>query len=168
MSAPRDPPAARPGPPLLAPFGLVLHRDGSWTHEGVSVTHPRLRAAFDRSVRFLPGEGVYVVQLGRFRGQIEVEEAAFFVREVDLARGTLRLSDGSIEHLDVASLRTSSHDGAWLCTVKRDLHPEGLPARFTHASQAELLGAVEAGEAGPRLRIAGEARRLPGGLGAEC
>jgi hypothetical protein len=166
--APRDPPEARPGPPTLEPFGLVLHRDGSWTHEGFPITHPRLRAAFDRSVRFLPREGVYVVQLGRFRGQIEVEEAGFFVREVDLARGTLRLSDGSVEALDVASLRASRFDGAWLCTVKRELRPEGLPARFTHASQAEVLAGVEEGEAGPRLRVAGEPHRLPDDLGAEC
>jgi hypothetical protein len=154
--------------PPLAPFGLVLHRDGSWTHEGVRVTHPRLRAAFDRSVRFLPEEGVYVVQLGRFRGQIEVEEAGFFVREVDLAHGRVRLSDGSVEALDVASLRPSRFDGAWLCTVKRALRPGGLPARFTHASQAEVLGAVEERAAGPCLRLAGEIRPLPGELAAEC
>ena len=119
-------------------------------------------------MRFLPREGVYVVQLGRFRGQVEVEEAGFFVREVDLARGTLRLSDGSVEALDVASLRASRFDGAWLCTVKRELRPEGLPARFTHASQAEVLAGVEEGEGGPRLRVAGEPHRLPDDLGAEC
>ena len=97
MSAPREPPQASAAAPL-EPFGLVLHRDGSWTHEGIRISHPRLRAAFDRSVRYLPGARVYVVQLGRFRGQIEVEE----------------------------------------------------------------------GEGGPRLRIAGEPRRLPGDLGAAC
>jgi hypothetical protein len=140
----------------------VLHRDGSWTHEGVPITHPRLRAAFDRSVRYLPGEGVYVVQLGRFRGQIEVEEAAFFVREVDLERGRLRLSDGGREPLNAASLRPSRFDGAWLCTVKRELHPDGLPARFTHSSQAELLGAGEEGPAGDVwIRIAGQRFRFP-------
>jgi hypothetical protein len=109
-----------------------------------------------------------VVQLGRFRGRIEVEEAGFFVREVDLERGMLRLSDGSREPLDVASLRSSRFDGAWLCTVKRDLHPSGLPARFTHASQAELLGAVEEGAGGAWLRIMGERRALPEDLGAAC
>lgn len=168
MSEPRDPSPAGPGAPALRAFGLVLHRDGSWSHEGVPITHPRLRGAFDRSVRFLPAEGVYVVQLGRFRGQIEVEDAGFFVREVDLERGALRLSDGSVEPLDVASLRASRFDGAWLCTVKRDLHPAGLPARFTHASQAELLGAVEEDASGTWLRVAGQRRALPGDLGAAC
>ena len=46
------------GPPPLRPFGLVLHHDGRWTHEGVPVTNRRLREAFDRSVRFLPAEAV--------------------------------------------------------------------------------------------------------------
>jgi len=48
--SPRDPSPADPGPPPLRPFGLVLHRDGSWTHEAVAITHPRLRAAFDQVV----------------------------------------------------------------------------------------------------------------------
>lgn len=150
-----------PGPPPLAPFGLVLHHDGAWSHEGHPITHPRLRAAFDRSVRWLPEEGQYVVQLGRFRGQIEVEEAGFFVRRVDLDAGTVRLSDRSVERLDPSSLRVSPRDGALLCSVKRDLHPDGLSARFLQAAQAELLLAVEDRPDGPRLRVAGALEPLP-------
>jgi hypothetical protein len=138
-----------------------LHHDGSWTHEGHPITHPRLRAAFDRSVRWLPGEGKYVVQLGRFRGQIEVEEAAFFVRQVDLEAGSVELSDRSSDRLDPASLRVSPRDGALLCTVKRELHPGGLAARFHHAAQAELLQAVEDGPEGPELRVGGSLEPLP-------
>ncbi|MEN8183719.1 MAG: hypothetical protein ABFS46_14420 [Myxococcota bacterium] len=150
------------GPPPLRPFGLVLHHDGSWTHEGIPITHPRLRSAFDRAVRWLPGEARYVVQLGRFRGQIEVEEAGFFVREVDLEIGSVRLSDGSRDLLDPASLRPSPRDGALLCTVKRELVPGGLAARFSHAAQAELLQAVEEGEEGPCLQMARASHPLPG------
>jgi len=149
-----DAPPRAPGPPPLRPFGLVLHRDGRWTHEGQPILHPRLRAAFDRGVRWLPDERKYVVQLGRFRGEIEVEEAAFFVRAVDAARGELALSDGSREPLDPATLATSPHDGALLCRVKRDLAPGGLPARFTHAAQAELLASVEDDPDGPHLLLA--------------
>jgi hypothetical protein len=149
------------GPPPLRPFGLVLHHDGRWTHEGQPIRHARLRAALDRSVRFLPEEGLYVVQLGRFRGQIEVEEAAFFVREVDLASGELRLSDGSREPLDVASLVASPRDGALLCRVKRALAPGGLPARFRAAAQAELLQAALETPEGPALRIGGTLVGLP-------
>ena len=58
----------------------MLHRDGRWTHEGHPVTHAKLREHFDRSVVYLPDEAKYVVTLRHFRGEIEVEEAPFFVR----------------------------------------------------------------------------------------
>lgn len=157
MPAPRD----RPGPPPLRSFGLVLHHDGSWTHEGVPLLNHKLRAAFDRSVRYLADEQKYVVQLGRFRGQIEVEEAAFFVREFDAESACLRLSDGSTEALDVSTLRVSARDGALICDVKRELRAAGLPARFSHAAQAELLHRVEETAAGPRLRLAGKLVAIP-------
>ena len=120
----------------------------------------RLREAFDRGVRFLPGAGadgedVFVVALGRFRGQIEVEEAPFFVRQFDPPTGALTLSDRSTAPLEVSSLHSSPRDGALLCSVKRDALPTGLLARFSHAAQAELLNAVEDGEHGPWLRIGG-------------
>jgi hypothetical protein len=156
--------AAAGGPPPLRPFGLVLHHDGRWTHEGAPITNARLRRAFDRGVRFLPeegGGGVYVVQLGRFRGQIELEEAGFFVRSFDTASGRLSLSDASEEVLDVATLHASPRDGALLCRIKRDLRPEGLLARFHHAAQAELLNAVEEGPDGPGLALGTGFGRLP-------
>jgi hypothetical protein len=152
---------AAPGPPPLRPFGLVLHHDGNWTHEGVPISHPRLRAAFDRSVRFLPAEGVFVVQLGRFRGQIEVEEAGFFVRSFDAASGRIALSDGSEEPLAAESLHVSARDGAFLCRVKRDLIAPGLLARFGHAAQAQLLGAVEERGGQVFLRLGGRLLALP-------
>jgi hypothetical protein len=139
----------------------VLHRDGRWTHEGAPILNRKLRAAFDRGVRYLPDEGVYVVQLGRFRGQIELEETGFFVTGFDAADGSVRLSDRSEEPLEVASLRPSPHDGALLCTVKRGLVPDGLPARFFQSAQAELLAAVEDTPAGPALVVAGRLHPLP-------
>ena len=121
----------------------------------------KLRETFDRSVRYLPEEGVYVVQLGRFRGQIEVEEAAFFVRAFDPEGATVHLSDGTRERLDPSTLRKSEHDDGLLCDVKRDLAPSGLPARFTFAAQADLLMAVESEEGPPALRLEGRLIPLP-------
>jgi hypothetical protein len=152
---------ASPGPPPLRPFGLVLHHDGSWRHEGVPIQNARLRAAFDRSVRYLPAEGVFVVQLGRFRGQIEVEEAGFFVRSFDRASGQISLSDRSQEVLAPQSLRVSPRDGALLCLVKRDLVASGLLARFSHAAQAQLLDAVEERDGRVWLRLADRVLALP-------
>lgn len=154
MSAPE-------GPPPLRPFGLVLHRDGRFTHEGRPVTNRRLREAFERGVRYLPDEEKYVVQLGRFRGEIAVEETGFFVREVDAAEGTLALSDGSREAFSPDTLRPSRLDDGWLCSVKRDLVAGGLPARFTQAAWAELVQELEETPEGPALRVAGALYRLP-------
>ena len=148
------------GPPPLEPFGLVLHHDGSWTHEGQPVLNRRMRERFDRGVRYLPEEAKYVVQIGRFRGQIELEEAGFFVRLFDPDTGAVHLSDGSSEPLEVESLRVSERDGALLCVVKRDLVSAGLPARFHHAAHAELMNAVD--DEGQCVRIAGNDRPLPG------
>ena len=152
------------GPPPLRPFGLVLHHDGTWSHEGHPITHARLREHFDRSVAFLPDEGEagkYVVTLRHFRGEIEVEEAAFFVRGFEPEAGVLLLSDRSEEVLDPATLTLSPRDGALLCRVKHDVAPGGVLARFDHAAQAELLLAVEEREGRPGLRVTGAWRALP-------
>lgn len=152
---------ARRGPPPLKPFGLVLHHDGRWTHEGFPILNAKLRAAFDRGVRYLPDEGKYVVQLAHFRGEIELEEAGFFVRDYEAVDGSVALSDGSREPLDVASLHASPRDGALLCRVKHALCDGGLLARFTHAAQAELLAHVEEGASGTRLRCGDRLEALP-------
>jgi hypothetical protein len=149
------------GPPPLQPFGLILHHDGRFTHEGQPITNRRLREHFDRSVEYLPDEGKFIVRLRHFRGEIEVEEAAFFVRSIDLTSGEMRLSDGSCEVLEVASLTGSPIDGALLCRVKRESVPDGLLARFTHAAQAELLEAAEPDGEGFVIAIAGRRDPLP-------
>ena len=139
----------------------MLHRDGRWTHEGHPVTHRKLREHFDRSVVYLPDTGKYVVTLRHFRGEIEVEEAAFFVRSFDAGTGRMALSDRSEEALDPSTLTLSPFDGALVCRVKRALCAGGLPARFTQAAQAELWLAVEETDAGPRLRLGDERVPLP-------
>ena len=154
-------PAPPSGPPPLRPFGLVLHHDGRFTHEGAPIENRRLREHFDRSVAFLPDEGKFVVRLKHFRGEVQVAEAGFFVREIDLETGELGLSDGSRERLDVSSLHTSPIDGALLCRIKRSLVADGLLARFSHAAQADLLQAVQLEGDGAVLPIGGRRVALP-------
>ena len=136
-------PGPRKGPPPLSPFGLVLHHDGRFSHEGAPILNRRLREHFERNVEYLPDEGKFIVRLKHFRGELVVEEAGFFVREIDLAAGEVVLSDDTRERLDLSSLASSPIDGALLCRVKRDCAPGGLLARFSHSAQAELLQAVE-------------------------
>lgn len=161
-------PSAAPGPPPLQPFGLILHHDGRWSHEGQPILNRKLRERFDRSVVYLPEEAKYVVRIGHFRGQIELEEAGFFVRSVDLASGEIALSDGSREPLRVETLSPSPLDGAWLCRVKAGLAPGGLPARFSHSSQAELLSAAEQDGEGFRLAMGSGRVALPDALVASA
>lgn len=154
-------PGPRRGPPPLAPFGLVLHHDGSWTHEGQPIGNRKLREAFDRGVVYAAREGVFVVHLQHFRAQIEVEEAPFFVRMLDTDSGEVFLSDDTREFLEVSSLELSSRDGALLCRVKRDLVREGIWARFNHAAQSAFMNAVEFAADGATLRLRSHSERLP-------
>lgn len=132
------------GPPPLQRFGLVLHHDGRFSHEGAPIGNRLLREHFDRSVEYLPEEDKYIVRLGRFRGQIDVEEAGFFVRSIDLASGEMALSDGSREALDVSTLSVSPIDGALLCRIKQKFVVGGLVARFVHSAHAEFMAAIVA------------------------
>ena len=135
-----SPPDTPGQPPPLRPFGLVLHRDGTFRHEGQPIRNRKLRALFERSVAYLPEEQVYVVRAGRFRGQIEVEEAAFFVRSVDPRSGTIALSDGSHESLAEDALSWSRLDpDVLMCRAKHQLRVGGLLARFGRSAQAEFL-----------------------------
>jgi hypothetical protein len=144
------------GPPPLGPTGIVLRRDMTFWHEGVQVTHPRLFAAFLRGVRWLPDEGCFVIQLGRFRGQIEVEDVPFWVTAFDADAGEVKLSDGSSEPLAADSI-TADSDEVLRCTVKGR-----FPARFTQRAQAELLAAVDADDDGLFLRMGARRVGLPG------
>ena len=139
----------------------MLHHDGHWTHEGRPITHAKLRLHFDRSVAYLPAERKYVVTLRHFRGEITVQEAAFFVRAFEPGSARIALSDRSEETLEPATLALSPIDGALLCRVKRALEPEGLLARFRQSAQADLLQAVEAAPEGMRLRIGDAWHALP-------
>lgn len=151
----------QPGPPPLRPFGLVLHHDGRFSHEGQPIGNRRLREHLDRSVEYLVDEEKYIVRLRHFRGEIVVEEAGFFVRSIDLESAELDLSDGTRDRLELTSLETSALDGALLCRVKSELVAGGLLARFTHGAQAELLLAVESEGEGFVLPIAGERLDFP-------
>ena len=134
----------------------MLCRDGRFVHDGIEVTHPRLREAFRRGVRFAEAEGVFVVQLGVFRGQIEVEDTPFFVVAYDAATGSIELTDRSSEALEVATLAMDD-DGVLRCRVKGR-----FPARFTQTGQAHLLDAVEPSGAGYALRAGRRRLAVPG------
>ncbi len=119
------------------------------------VTHPGLLRALRAGVRFADAERTFIVQIGPFRGWLDVEDTAFFVDGYDPESGELELSDRTREPLDAASLAVDADD-ALRCTVKAR-----FPARFTRAAQAELLAAVELDGDRVVVRARGELRPAP-------
>jgi hypothetical protein len=122
----------------------------------VRVTHPRLHDAFLAGVRWAEAEATFVVQLGRFRGWLEVEDTAFFVTAYDARTGEIAVSDRTHEPLAADTLAIDP-DEVLRCTVKGR-----FAARFTRAAQAHLLDAVEPDGAGLAVRAGRERLRAPG------
>jgi hypothetical protein len=122
----------------------------------VRVTHPRLHQAFLAGVRWAEAERTFVVQLGVFRGWLEVEDTAFFVTGYDAATGEIELSDRSRERLAAHTLSVDADD-VLRCTVKAR-----FPARFTRAAQAHLLEAVDVDDGVLVVRAGSERLRAPG------
>jgi hypothetical protein len=127
----------------------------SFEHEGQRVTHARLHAALLRGVRFSDEEGCFLVQIGRFRGAIEVEDVPWWVVSYDADSGLLATTDGACEELDVATLAADA-DLVLRCRVKGR-----FAARFTRGAQAELLAQVRAGAAGVEVRVGDRWRLAP-------
>jgi hypothetical protein len=109
--------------------------------------------ALRAGVRFAEAERTFVVQIGPFRGWLDVEDTAFFVDAYDAETGEVDVSDRTREPLDAASL-VADADDALRCTVKRR-----FAARFTRTAQAELLAALEL-EDGRVVVRAGDERRV--------
>ena len=92
------------------------------------------------------------MQLGPFRGWLDVEDTAFFVDAYDEQTGEITLSDETREPLAATSLRTDP-DGVLRCTVK-----SRFPARFTREAQTELLQAIDSD--GEELLLRANHRRI--------
>jgi len=115
----------------------VLRRNGRFWHEGIEITHAGLHRAFLRGVRWSADEETFIVQLGRYRGWLDVEDTAFWVVTYDEPSGEIELSDRSRERLCAETLSVDP-DEALRCTVKGR-----FPARFTRAAQAHLLDSLD-------------------------
>ncbi len=118
---------------LRASSGLSIDGEGQFLHRGAPITHARTLEVLWRSLRPTP-DGRWEVAIGRERGYVAVGDAPFAIRGVSATPGgapLLHVSDGSVEPLDLASLRLAP-DGVLRCAVRRG------PARFTRAGQVGL------------------------------
>ena len=133
----------------------MLGRDGHFRHEGQPIRHERLRRVLERGVRYLDEEAAWVVQLGHFRGQIEIEDAPFFVETYDAKTAVIALSDRTEERLAPETLEVRTDDVLY-CRVKGR-----FDARFTRTAQAMLLDAIEFLDDRPALRVGAARFQLP-------
>ncbi len=148
---------------LISPFGprIEVDRDGVWLVDGEPVVHPTVLAELvERLGR--RSDGVYVIRAGGGELPIEVAEAPFVVRTVEVERagdgrvGALRtlLSDGGEETLDPRTLKRlpaapEDPEGARLaCLVKGGR----FEARLSRFATYQLLAVAET-DADGRARL---------------
>ncbi len=133
--------------------GLIkLDREGRWFHDGVEITHGRTLDLFNRSIERDP-EGGYRLSVGLEYAPIDVEDTPYFVRRVDLTEegAALRLSDGTDEALDPATLRVGGANVLY-CAVKGG----EFPAKFLRPAYYQLMERLEETGDGYGVRLGGE------------
>ena len=137
MATARDEAALRR---LREQSGLSLDAEGRFLHRGEPITHARTLELLRRSFRREP-DGRYTVSVGREIAYVSIEAAPYAIQAIvpapDGGAPRIRLSDGSEEPLDPASLILGD-DGVLRCTVKGD-----HAARFTRAGQLALGALLE-------------------------
>jgi uncharacterized protein len=119
---------------LRSRSGLSIDLEGRLCHQGEPITHARTLEVLWRSLKVTP-DGRYLVEVGRERGYLHVEDAPYGVRGMTLEAGwpILHLTDGAAEALDPSSLWLD-REGILHCLVK----PERRPARFQRSAQVDL------------------------------
>jgi hypothetical protein len=158
-------------PPGLTPeliermraIGLRLDRSGRFWHEGVEVTHPRLRQALLRWIDIAP-DGRNIVRLDEHRyAYVDVEDAHLRARSArwEGDRVRLILDDGSDEELAYDTLSAGPHDALY-CKVRGGR----LRARITTAAHQVLADHIEEVPGGFALRAAGGLHRIAQSSGA--
>jgi hypothetical protein len=137
--------------------GIRLDAALRWWHDDEPIEHPRILELFNASL-VLDDEGRYQLRIGKDWCYVQVEDAAYEVRTVDVTtdeRISVRLSDRTAEALDPQSLRMDP-DGVIACAVKQGR----AKARFSRDAQYQFGQLLEEGPEGRLLLCAGQ-RRLP-------
>jgi hypothetical protein len=154
-----QPPSGQP------PFGKRWHtREDSgirldaalrWWHDDEPIEHPKIIELFNSSL-VLDDDGRYQLRIGKDWCYVQVEDAAYEVRTVDITpdeRISVRLSDRTAEALDPATVALEP-DGVFSCRVKRGQ----AKARFSRDAQYQLGELLEEGEGGQLFLRAGQHR----------
>ncbi|HEY1088373.1 MAG TPA: DUF1285 domain-containing protein [Archangium sp.] len=159
MTGVTQPPSGTP------PFGKRWHtREDSgirldarlrWWHDDEPIEHPRIIELFNTSL-VLDEQGRYQLQIGKDWCYVQVEDAAYEVRTVDVTpdeRVFVRLSDRTAEALEPTTLAVAP-DGVLSCRVKGGR----AGARFSRDAQYQLGELLEQDEGGQLFLRAGQRR----------
>jgi hypothetical protein len=119
---------------------IVLRADGTFSHDGEPVRHPKLAEAMHRWISRHPDDGRYILTNGYDWTYFTVEDAPYTVLAIKDQAGTpvARLSDGSEEPLDPDTVRVAT-DHSLYARVKASSPHGPFEARFSrHAQAADL------------------------------
>jgi hypothetical protein len=136
--------------------GIRLDKNLRWWHDDEPIEHPRIIELFNTSLVLDEG-GRYQLRIGQDWCFIQVEDAAYEVRTVDVTPDehvSIRLSDRTAEALDPDTLSLGP-DGVFSCRVKRGR----AKARFSRDAHYQFGELLEEGEGG-RLFLQVGQRRL--------
>lgn len=132
--------------------------EGRWFNDGVEVTHPLLRQAFDRWLCLAPdGSGRFCLSNDINWAFVTIEGAPRFVRRVAIEGPAVRLvlSDERVVPLEPHTLRQGD-DGALYCDV-----PDGLAARFDRHAMMQLGELIGEDQEGVYVRVGESVVRPP-------
>ncbi len=132
--------------------------EGRWFNDGVELTHPLLRQAFDKWLQRAPdGSGRFCLSNDINWAFVAIEGPPRFVRSASIEGDAVRLtlSDERVVELDPGTLR-QDRDGALYCDAG-----DGLVARFDRSAVMQLEALLEEDAQGVHLRIAGAVVRPP-------
>ncbi|HYO59248.1 DUF1285 domain-containing protein [Archangium sp.] len=162
MTQPPSGPTPPSGPPpsgkrwhTREDSGIRLDARLRWWHDDEPIEHPRIIELFNTSL-VLDEQGRYQLQIGEDWCYVQVEDAAYEVRTVDVTsdeRVSVRLSDRIAEALDPDTLAVGS-DGILICQVKGGR----AKARFSRDAQYQLGALMEQDEDGHLYLRAGQRR----------
>lgn len=103
---------------------IQVDKEGVWYYQGAEIVRTEILELFYHGLE-MDESGRYVIRMGDEICSLEVEDTPWIVREVDFVPSTgkarsffqVRLSDGSVEELDLSELRVG--DGNVLyCRIK--------------------------------------------------
>ncbi len=114
------PPAGDDSVPILMSMDgkLVFTAEGQWLHDGVPVTHEKIRDYFSRGLRRSVEHGGYVIEAGGRCVAVEVEDTPVVVRTLETSAWPwLALLSGGIEEPFDAGTLEVSREGVFYCRV---------------------------------------------------